>query len=129
MSATSLTRARDFRRIQSTGRRARSNGVAVAALPGADARGPSRMGLAVGRRVGGAVVRNRVKRRLRHVVRGHLAALPRGSRLVVRALPDSAEAASHELDRDLSSALDRALGRALDRTPERTPAGRGRRSS
>ena len=72
---------------------------------------PPRAGLVVSRSVGPAVTRNRVKRRLRHVVRGHLAALPAASRLVVRALPASAAASSAELERDLRRAVDRALDR------------------
>ena len=71
-----------------------------------------RAGFVVSRTVGDAVTRNRVKRRLRHVVRDRLAALPSGARLVVRALPPAAEATSAELARDLDSALERAMRRA-----------------
>ncbi len=75
----------------------------------------SRVGIVAGRWVGNAVVRNRVKRRLRHLVRRRLAELPAASRLVVRALPPAAEATSEELDRDLGRALRRALERREDR--------------
>jgi len=68
-----------------------------------------RAGFVVGRVVGDAVTRNRVKRRLRHVVRDRLEALPSGARLVVRALPPAADATSAELARDLDSALARVL--------------------
>ncbi len=61
--------------------------------------------------VGGSVVRHAVARRLRHVVRPRLASLPAGSRLVVRALPDSATASSDQLAADLDAALERALRR------------------
>jgi ribonuclease P protein component len=74
-----------------------------------DGSAPARAGFVVGRAVGDAVTRNRVKRRLRHVVRGRLAALPSGARLVVRALPSAADATSAELARDLDSALARVL--------------------
>jgi ribonuclease P protein component len=53
------------------------------------------------------VVRNRVKRRLRHLVAQRLDRLPRGAVLVVRALPPSAAAAAADLARDLDSALAR----------------------
>ena len=59
--------------------------------------------------VGGSVVRHAVARRLRHLVRPRLTLLPAGSRLVVRALPDSATASSDQLAVDLDAALERAL--------------------
>lgn len=74
-----------------------------------DAGALPRAGFVVGRAVGDAVTRNRVKRRLRHVVRDQLATLPTGARLVVRALPPAAAATSTELARDLDSALKRAM--------------------
>jgi ribonuclease P protein component len=55
--------------------------------------------------VGNAVVRNKVRRRLRHLVRPALAELPDGAVLVVRALPAAAEANSAILGGDLSAAL------------------------
>jgi ribonuclease P protein component len=51
-----------------------------------------RLGLAVGKAVGTAVVRNRVKRRLRELFRRHKALVPGGYDLFVRALPASASA-------------------------------------
>jgi ribonuclease P protein component len=69
---------------------------------------PARAGLIVGRAVGTAVVRNRVKRRLRHVLRPRLEHLPAGSALVVRALPPAAAATSELLSMDLDLALGRA---------------------
>ena len=68
-----------------------------------------RAGFVVSKAVGGSVVRHVVARRLRHLVRPRLASLPAGSRLVVRALPDSATATSAQLEVDLDAALERAL--------------------
>jgi ribonuclease P protein component len=65
----------------------------------------ARAGLVVGRRVGPAVTRNLVKRRLREQLRVRLPGLPAGTLLVVRALP-AASGASFER---LGSALDGAL--------------------
>ncbi|MCX4692203.1 ribonuclease P protein component [Streptomyces sp. NBC_01408] len=70
----------------------------------------TRAGFVVSKAVGGAVVRNRVKRRLRHLVRDRLAQLPAGSLVVVRALPGSGDAGPDELARDLDAALVRLLG-------------------
>lgn len=68
-----------------------------------------KVGFAVSRAVGNAVVRNRVKRRLRHLVRDRLSSLPADGSLVVRALPPAAEADSARLARDLDRALERIL--------------------
>jgi ribonuclease P protein component len=67
------------------------------------------VGFAVSKAVGGAVVRNRVKRRLRHLVADRLDRLPAGGRLVVRANPAAASATSTDLARDLDGALGAAL--------------------
>ncbi|GHE60759.1 MULTISPECIES: ribonuclease P protein component [Streptomyces] len=70
----------------------------------------TRAGFVVSKAVGGAVVRNRVKRRLRHLVRERLSQLPAGSLVVVRALPGAGDAGADELARDLDAALTRLLG-------------------
>ncbi|GAA4083438.1 ribonuclease P protein component [Nocardioides kongjuensis] len=68
---------------------------------------PARAGFVVSKAVGNAVVRNRVKRRLRHAVRPALVGIPAGSVLVVRAQPAAAEASYAELGEDLARCLDR----------------------
>ncbi|EEP72550.1 hypothetical protein MCAG_02877 [Micromonospora sp. ATCC 39149] len=75
---------------------------------------PTRAGFVVSKAVGPAVVRNTVRRRLRHLVRERLTALPEGSTLVVRALPAAAEASYARLGADLDAAVAAA----------RTPRGR-----
>jgi len=55
------------------------------------------------------VVRNRVRRRLRHLVRSHLSSLPAGADLVVRALPPAAQLDSSELGAELARCLERVL--------------------
>lgn len=72
---------------------------------------PVRAGFVVSKAVGGAVQRNMVKRRLRHLVRDRLPLLPPGSLVVVRALPGAGTADHAELARDLDAALARLLGR------------------
>jgi ribonuclease P protein component len=72
---------------------------------------PPRVGFVVGRGVGTAVVRNRVRRRLRHLARGYLGSLPGGSLLVVRANPQ----ASTARQADLAAELDLVLGILLRR--------------
>ncbi|MEU7644300.1 ribonuclease P protein component [Streptomyces huasconensis] len=70
----------------------------------------TRAGFVVSKAVGGAVVRNAVKRRLRHLMRDRLAAVPPGSLVVVRALPGAGDADHAQLARDLDAALQRLLG-------------------
>jgi ribonuclease P protein component len=72
---------------------------------------PARAGFVVSKAVGGAVTRNLVKRRLRHLIRRRLSLLPPGSLVVVRALSGSGEADQTQLARDLDAALERLLGR------------------
>lgn len=108
-----LTRPRSFRHAVRAGRRssARTLVTHVAAAPGhtpAPAAGP-KVGFVVSKAVGPAVVRNRVKRRLRHAARSRVAALPDDTLLVVRALPTAATASYQELAADLDRCLERSL--------------------
>ncbi|WP_081952011.1 ribonuclease P protein component [Kitasatospora phosalacinea] len=69
----------------------------------------ARAGFVVSKAVGPAVVRNAVKRRLRHLVRERLSRLPAGSLIVVRALPAASTASYSDLEHDLDAALRRLL--------------------
>jgi ribonuclease P protein component len=62
---------------------------------------PPKIGFTVSRAVGPAVVRNRVKRRLRHLAAGYLQSLPAGSLLVLRANPPAATASQVDLAAEL----------------------------
>ena len=66
----------------------------------------TRVGFVVSKKVGNAVHRNRVKRRLRHMVMGQ--PTPFGAEVVVRALAPSASD-PERLSNDLSSAWRRAF--------------------
>lgn len=104
-----------FRSATRRGDRAASRTlVAHLRLPddGQTSAGAPLVGFVVSRQVGSAVVRNRVKRRLRHIARDRIGLLPQGSALVVRAKPLAAGASFAGLSAD----LDRALARfGLDR--------------
>lgn len=69
---------------------------------------PPRIGFVVSKAVGGAVVRNRVTRRLRHLGAARVDTLPGGAAVVVRALPAAAEATYAGLAADLDRALRRS---------------------
>ena len=72
---------------------------------------PPRVGFVVPRAVGGAVVRNRTKRRLRALLAARLDNLPAGLDVVVRANPAAGAATSRELEEALDPLLHRVLGR------------------
>ena len=59
--------------------------------------GPPRVAYAIGRRAGGAVERNRIRRRLRHVVRDHASRLRPDHQYLVGAGPAALHASSTEL--------------------------------
>jgi ribonuclease P protein component len=90
-----LTAPADFTRCYRHGKRLRTSYFTVYAYH----RGTCivRLGLAVGKTVGSAVVRNRVKRRLRELFRRHKALVPGGYDLFVRAVPASAAATYAQL--------------------------------
>ncbi|WP_205472971.1 ribonuclease P protein component [Nocardioides sp. SYSU D00038] len=103
-----LTSGAAFGAAVRAGRRSGSRTLVVH-LAGADVPAPPRVGFVVSKAVGNAVVRNRVKRRLRHLVAARLGLLPAGSVLVVRANPAAAGASGAELGSELDRCLDRVL--------------------
>ena len=66
----------------------------------------TRVGFTCSKKIGNAVVRNRVKRRLRAQVAPLLATVPPGTDLVLRANPAAAGAASREIGEALARALE-----------------------
>ncbi|MDT4995668.1 MAG: ribonuclease protein component [Actinoplanes sp.] len=114
-AAQRLRRSNEFAAAVRGGRRAgRGTLVVHLLLPDEPAQASTaRAGFVVSKAVGNAVIRNQVRRRLRHLVRPLLAELPAASSLVVRALPSSATASSATLGADLEAAL------AAARNPKR----------
>lgn len=129
LPASARVRSRtEHRLVASRGRRARRGPVVVHLLTappvgefsGGERVGTSpRAGVIVGRRVGPAVQRNLVKRRIRHLLAARLPQLPAGSLLVVRALPEAGAASFVAL----GDALDEALGKLLRRANSSSGAG------
>ncbi len=97
-----LLRRQDFVRIQSQGRRFRHKNLVLYTAPG-----EFRVGFTVSRKVGPAVVRNRVRRRLRESIRLHPERLAAALDYVVIAAPSAARATYHELDAELDALLSR----------------------
>jgi ribonuclease P protein component len=90
------------RRGSRSGRKLLTGHLLVPAAGAAAEARPPRAGFVVSRAVGIAVVRNRVRRRLRVLVREYLSSLPRGSLLVVRAHPQAATASQADLAAELA---------------------------
>jgi ribonuclease P protein component len=96
----------DFERARHRGR---SWGTSLLGLTAARNDLPlTRCGFVVSRRVGEAVVRNRVRRRLREILRHSVPRLPLGWDLVFSARPAAATATSDDLTRAVADLLARA---------------------
>jgi len=107
-AAQRLRRRGEFAAAVRAGRRAARGALVVhLRLPDpSSVAGPARAGFVVPRTVGGAVVRNQVKRRLRHLMRERLGRLADGTDVVVRALPAAAHRSFAGLAADLDAALE-----------------------
>jgi ribonuclease P protein component len=104
-----MRRRTEFTSVMRRGRRAGRPNLVVHLLRRDDVDAEPMAGFVVGRAVGNAVIRNKVRRRLRHLVADHVSRLPRGSLLVVRANPKAATARYNDLAVDLHSAFERLL--------------------
>jgi ribonuclease P protein component len=93
-----LSRSAEFDRVYRRGRSTANRHLVLHVFPRSegDADGGPRLGLSGGRRVGGAVDRNRVKRVLREAFWQEAGALPAGSDYVVVARPEALELAARE---------------------------------
>ena len=100
-------------RVQSEGKKLKGKLLMVMAVRGAATE--SRLGITVSRRVGNAVIRNRVRRRVREIVREQFALLPQGWDLVVVAFPEAAGGTFRALQEDLRWLLMRARDLASSR--------------
>ena len=113
----------DFQRVRRRGRTthgrwlivgyARAEAVVDGGVP------PTRIGFSVSRRVGGAVVRNQVKRRLREIARKRLSHVAPGWDIVITARASAAEAEYGALEEDVRETFSRAR---LWRTEEQDTA-------
>lgn len=101
-----LRRRADFDAVMRSGT-ARSHRILVLRWRHTD-RAETRVGLSAPRSIGGAVVRNRVRRRLREIVRERLADIGAGYDLLLIARPDAANASFAELRSAWATLLERA---------------------
>lgn len=108
--AARLRKRRDFLKVQERGAKLSSELVTAMVLSQGQAAGPTRVGFTVSGKVGNAVVRNRVRRRLRELVRGRKARWPAGLDVVLVAKPPASEAPFEALERSVAR-LDQELRR------------------
>ena len=97
--ACRLTRASEYERVRREGFMRRGRLLTLSVVPVEDS-GPCRVGFITSRRLGGAVVRNRVRRRLREIVRQHQYNLREGFWIVLVARKDAAHAGYRALEHE-----------------------------
>lgn len=111
-AADRLHRRSEFIRLQRVGLRFKSSHFVCYAGNLDDHPGRSRLGVTVSRRIGIAVVRNRVKRRVREIFRRAIRdKLPAGTSIVVIARPGAGMLASPAIDNELTAAARNLSGR------------------
>ena len=107
-----LSRSRDFDAVYRHGRSVSTRFLTLYWFQRDESVGDPRLGFAVPKAVGNAVVRNRIKRQLREIVRERLQGVPSSNDyvLVVRqGLPEATEANGFEW---LEARVDEVLGKA-----------------
>ncbi|GAA5210483.1 ribonuclease P protein component [Microbacterium kyungheense] len=104
--ANRLTRGADYKAVVRRGRRC-AGAHTVTYVSRVETDGPARFGFIVSRQVGGAVVRNSVRRRLKALCYESLGAVSPGNDIVIRALPTAASASFADLRADVEKCLAR----------------------
>lgn len=100
--------ARDFAAVRGDGRTAHAPALMLGWRAAEDSASPSRFGFVVGKRVGNAVTRNLVKRRLRAIIAGWQGNITVGQTIIITARPAAATRSFAELEGDIRQLLRRA---------------------
>ena len=111
----------DFERVYQQGRRHFSTSMTVFFLEREKDRGP-RVGLTVGKVLGGAVTRNRIKRRVREAVRRHLLSLTANVDVVINPKKSASAVETGTLEAEVErafAAVQQGKGVAASETPRR----------
>jgi ribonuclease P protein component len=100
-----LSRSADFERVYREGRSHASRYLIVYAFPRSEDDEPPRLGVSVGRKLGGAVQRNRVKRLLREAFWARADELAPGLDFVIVARPDAGALVEADGEQGIEAAL------------------------
>lgn len=111
-----VRKRREFLHIQNAGRRVATRHFLVVFVRSGD--GPPRLGITVTKKIGNAVVRNRIKRAVREAFRSNARSLQRGATMVVIARDGSGRLSTHETAVELVPVLCSA-GATAKSTPRR----------
>lgn len=98
-----LTKPKDFSSLYNRGKKAVGRYIVIYFRNRST--GPNRIGFTVSKKVGNAVRRNRVKRKLREIVRNHPISLGNGMDFVIIARSSATMATYSELKRDVDALL------------------------
>jgi ribonuclease P protein component len=116
-----LLKHADFERVYQQGRRHFSASMTVFFLEREMAGGP-RVGLTVGKVLGGAVTRNRIKRRMREAIRRHLLPLTANVDVVINPKKSASALETTKLEAEIErafAAVQQGKGVAASDTPRR----------
>ena len=81
-------------------------------LDGARSGAPVKVGLIVGKSVGGSVIRHRVSRQIRHAIAPHISRFSGGTLIVVRAHPGAARSIDQNIGDEISLLINRYFSRS-----------------
>ena len=96
-----LRKRSEFTAVQGRGKKLHTERFLVFVLPRADSVAPTRLGITVSRKVGGAVTRNRIKRLVREGFRRHKSLFPTGLDVVFLAKQAAARSELSDVVREI----------------------------